>query len=779
MKMSILKKDLQQNRGATLVMFILITLAAMLSSGGTRLLTGMLSSLDHLFEAAKVPHFIQMHSGSIDVTEIDLWSEENELVDESQIIEMLSLSEANVVFDQTGSATQHGIMDIGLMIQSKQLDYLLDLNNEIAEVAPGEIGIPLYYRQKYQLDVGDVVSVNHPEFHRDFTIATFIRDGQMNSSLVHSKRLLIHKGDFNDLKNQFTDTEYLIEFRLHEPGKANEFGQAYLSSGLPNSGPAIDYVIIKLINAISDGIVAISIIGLSFLLIVIALLCLRFTMISRLEEDWREIGIMKALGLPVQFITRLYGIKYLIIGGPAILLGYLLSIELYRYMARDMLLYLGQSPDRSWAHTLLPVAAAIALMMILLLSCLIILRRINKTSAIDALRTANLGEAPSLINVMPLRKAPPMPLNAWLGIKDLLQRRRLFSLLVLIYFFSACALILPVNFLTTIKSPAFITYLGIGQSDLRIDLQHTRDVKDRYAALLNTLADDTQVADYAFQVTSGYTVVEESGEQSALYIQNGDHHTFPLEYLAGKAPTQVNEIALSALNSQALNAGVGEQVVVLLYEQPAKLTVSGIYQDITHGGRTAKAMLPPNLDTALWYTVSLNLKDPAQLEQQQTAYAQDFYPARVTDIPGYLEQTLGGTVRQLSRVTLTAIALGLTIAVLMTALLMSMILTKDRERIRILHSLGFSRDDIAKQYQVTIVLVMAIGLLLGTWFANTAGQALISAVWAQLGASDITFVIKPLLTYGVLPCLLVVSVYSTTAVCLLALKKKLNNAPLS
>lgn len=49
-------------------------------------------------------------------------------------------------------------------------------------------------------------------------------------------------------------------------------------------------------------------------------------------------------------------------------------------------------------------------------------------------------------------------------------------------------------------------------------------------------------------------------------------------------------------------------IAALLVEDTSRqLTVSGIYQDLTNGGRTAKAMLPWRAENVQWYLVYLDL----------------------------------------------------------------------------------------------------------------------------------------------------------------------------
>jgi putative ABC transport system permease protein len=87
----IIGKDLKRNKGAMIVVFTFIMLSSLMVSSGSRLITELDSALESLFTAAKIPHFVQMHSGDFDSAELKRWSEANSLVADKQIVEMVSI----------------------------------------------------------------------------------------------------------------------------------------------------------------------------------------------------------------------------------------------------------------------------------------------------------------------------------------------------------------------------------------------------------------------------------------------------------------------------------------------------------------------------------------------------------------------------------------------------------------------------------------------------------------------------------------------------------------
>ena len=761
----ILKKDFFRKKSITLVVFAFMFLSAWLVAGGSNLIMELSSALNSLFATAQVPHFIQTHAGEIDQAEIDRWAGANSLVAAQQTVEMITIDGSSIYLGDSPTAEENSVMDISFVRQNEDFDFLLNLDNQIIQVAPGEVAVPIYFMQEKQLKLGDKVRLSHLPFEMDLTITAFVRDALMNPAIIHSKRFVVHTADYAELAGYFQEKEYLIEFLLTDAGRVDEFSAAYLASSLPKKGEALDQSVFKLFNALTDGIVAGVVIVLSLLLMIIALLCLRFTMLATIEEDYREIGVMKAIGIAQGDIKRIYLSKYIAMGGLASLLGYLASLVSHQYLAANILLYIGRAA-KSLLQYAIPVGAAAGIALIVGLACLLILRRVNRITAVEALRSGGVGETVKNIKFLRLGHSRVPDINILLGLRDVVQRFRMFGLLCFVFFFSACIVIIPIHFLTTMTSPTFIAYMGIGKSDIRIDLRHSEEIVDRFERMIAAIATDPEVERFAPMVTSQFEVLLSNGEVEAINIETGDFTLFPLDYLDGVAPQSEGQIALSFLKAQDMDTGVGDSVTLLVDGQELSLRVSGIYQDVTHGGRTAKAVLPTSLplnpENALWYTISLDLKSPDEIPEKVQEFSTAFAPARVTDLESYLAQTLGNTIAQLEQVTLIAIAAGLVVSVLMNNLFLKMLIARDGSQIAIMKSLGFSLRHIHIQYLTKTLLLLALGILLGTIFANTAGQRLVSLLWTFMGATQISFVIDPLQAYLLFPLLLLLTVAVTT-----------------
>lgn len=214
-----------------------------------------------------------------------------------------------------------------------------------------------------------------------------------------------------------------------------------------------------------------------------------------------------------------------------------------------------------------------------------------------------------------------------------------------------------------------------------------------------------------------------------------------------------------------------DSVIANLIVIDQQMQVSGIYQDITNGGKTAKAVLNNPPDKILWHVVSMDIVSDISVQDKISEYANRFSFAKTTSIENYISQTLGNTLKQLELVVILAIIISLFISILITALFLKMLIAKDRRQIAILKSLGFGGGDIQRQYITRSVFVLLLGILLGAAAASTLGQGLIGMGGSMLGASNIQLIANLPIAYGVCPLLLATAVLFTALVCTHPIKK--------
>ena len=378
MRTRILWNDLKSSPLLAVTTWLFMAVSALMFALTCFLAIGLLGSVDTLMVAAGTPDFLQMHAGEIDEAALVRFAGEQEQVRDYQTLRFLNLENGSIILG--GNSLSDSTQDNGACVQSERFDYLVDLENHVIdEVRSGEIYVPVCYRQKYGLNVGETVQIGDVSF----TIAGFLRDSQMNAMMASSKRFLVSSADYARLKSVGSE-EYLIEFLLREEADVNAFATEYTDAGLPANGPAITKPLIRMMNALSDGLMILVILLVSVVLLLISMLCIRFTLLTRLEADRKEIGMLKAIGMPKKEIRNLYFLKFLALSGLGAVCGLALAFLLKGPISAQMRELYGAS-ENGWLGFLVAFAGTGLTEGILLLSVRRTLKRTEKLSAVEAL----------------------------------------------------------------------------------------------------------------------------------------------------------------------------------------------------------------------------------------------------------------------------------------------------------------------------------------------------------------------------------------------------------
>ena len=750
----IIRNDMLKSKAITLTTMIFVAVAAMLVSLAAILFINLTGAMDNLMTQAKTPHFLQMHLGEIDLARLESFASQNSNVEDYQVAEFLNIDGGQIVLGDHSLA--QSVQDNGLSVQNEKFDYLLDLDSNIISVSDGEIYVPIVYMKEGTAKAGDKAVISGVTF----TVAGFLRDSQMNSSLSASKRFLVSPHDYAQIK-RLGSIEYLIEFRLKDASAISAFETAYTSTGLEANGPTVTYSLFKTMNALSDGMMIGVILLVSALVVIIAFMCIRFTLLAKIEDDYREIGVMKAIGLRVWDIKKSYLVKYAAIAAAGCVLGFALSLLFKENLLENIRLYMGTSVNSSSAF-ILGIIGILLVFFAIIAYVSSVLKRFGKISAAEAIRFGvSQGKKPGT-KYFSLKANRLLSTNVFLGVKDVLTRKGLYLTMLMVLVIAVFIMIVPQNLYNTISSESFTKYMGIGNYDMHIQLagQDAQKAKE----ISKTMTTDSDISKYSVLTTKLFRSIIADGTEENIKVELGDHAIFPIKYSQGKAPASENEIALSGINAKELSKKVGDTLIMVLGGERKNLTVSGIYSDITNGGKTAKANFPDNSADAVWSVICAEFTDKSIADKKVLEYADKFPFAKVSDIDEFVKQTFGSITNAVKISSYAAAAIALTITVLVTLLFMKLLIAKDRYSIAVMRSFGFTNSDIKTQYISRSVFILVVGVLLGTLLANTLGERLAGMIISSFGASSFDFTVNPLSAYLLSPLMMTCLVLAATVI---------------
>ncbi len=721
--------DFKANRLITISTAVFMAVAAMMLGLTVFLFATLYSSISSLMIKAETPHFLQMHTGELSEEEIKAFTEKRPEVEKMQICGFLNLENGQIRIGD--NSFDNNMQDNGLFCQSDDFDFLLDADNSVIRVSPGTVYVPVAYRNEYDINVGDTMHIGTEEL----SVAGFMRDSQMNSMMASSKRFLVNRSDYERLKYLGSE-EYLIEYRLKEGSDTAAFATAYKDAHLPCNGPTITYPLIKLMNALSDGIMVIIILLVSLVVLYISIMCIRYIVLTRLEKDRREIGMLKAVGISRTDIRKLYLSKYLLLSAIGCIAGSLLACVIALPLGKGMRELYGEADDPVLVYSLMIIGAILAEAMILLS----VKRTLVKTEKISAV-TALCG-----------RGENGRSKNYWIPVSVIIMA-------------AVFMMIVPDSMKKTMSDPDFVRYMGIGNSQIRIDVRQSQDTDASAGELAARLAEDDRVDKYSVMKTGYYRSYLPDGSSYDLILENGDHSIFPVRYTEGTYPQSENEIAVSLLNADETGLGVGDSITVCKNTKGGEIekstcVICGIYPDITNGGKTAKGCIK-DATPVMWSVMYVTLKDEVPQDEWIPEYIGEMsgqdQNIKIAGIEEYMKGMYGQMIRNIGNASAMTKLVACAVIMVVILLLMRLMIWRERSESSLKKALGFTASDIRMDYLKKLAFYVLTGLAFGTITGILLGQRLAGLLLGFMGAKGLKFTMDAVSVFAVLPAMMILT----------------------
>lgn len=770
MYFKLLKNDFRKNPVSNLILFLFMSLSVTIAVTVTLMLTQLFTSITDMYETANPPHFLQMHKGELFQSDIDKFNKSYEGLEHWQTVTMITVNgDALTVSDEKEKQFRLADcrLDISLVKQNDKYDVLLDENRNKSEINKGEIGVPVILLDEFDIALGDKITLTIGDVSKTFTVASYVYDGQMNSTLCSSTRFLISDEDFNALLGNVGETEYLIEAYFTDSSLADDYQTAYeqCEKNLPKNGQAITYTMIFLLSALTDLMMAMVFILTGVLLIAIAVICLRYVVLAQLDDDMREIGTMKAIGIPQKGICRLYMGKIRILMAAGCVTGYALALLLSAFLTEHISRTFGEQPF-DMKSFILAVLICVVVYAVILLFSRKILGRLQKSSVTDLLVTEKgFGKAGKVKDG--LRKSKYLPLNLLIALKEVRKGYGIvFGLLLIVSFL----IIVPIRTVQTMESKQFVTYMGSPICDLLLEVEQGADLEERKATAEKILYAETEQGNIESLSTLRRVRLQslkDNGEIVGIHIDSGDGAGSGLKYLDGENPKSETEIALSCLIADDLEKSKGDTVILIINGEHQEFTVCGIYQDVTSGGKTAKTVCKFLKEPAEKYTYQINVSqsgDSKHLTDSLRAKLTGSYS--IENMEEFVGQTLGGVSSQVKQSAYAVFFIGIGLTVLIVTLFMKLRIARQGGALAAKRAMGIPFAAICRQELYPVLIAGGLGAFAGSLLAELFGDNMISSLFEMLGVGlkQLEFAGVSFLQYLVIPILLLAVLTAVTCV---------------
>ncbi len=587
----ILKKDLKRKRAMNVILLVFIILASMFMSSGVSNIITVTTALDSYFEMADVPDYFAFSENKSFDQDICGTLENASAIDEFRIEEFVSMSQSNITRD--GEPLNASNISQKLVLQSDRdmgINYFLDDESILKSVPKGEIYATRFIEKSMGLKAGDKITVEIEGVSREFTFAGSFRDAVCGTELMGMKRFILNGEDFDEyMSDETVKNMYGGKFLyIHTADLDKTLSQiADISDGFVFSGDAEMLGQAYIFEMIIMGLI----LAVSLILIIISFAVLRFTIAFTLSEEFREIGVMKAIGIRSIKIRGLYLTKYAAISVVGVALGLILSYPFGKMLInRSTEFIIIDSGSNAFAN----IGCAVLVAAIILLFCLGCTGRVGRMSPIDAVRNGQTGERFRKKSVMSLGKSR-LGTTAFLAANDIVGSPKRYAVIIFTFFLCMSLLIILSNATASLKSGKLLKYFGmtdchavtdIGDEAMKFMTEDGHEKVKKYLEdMEQTLAENSMPAKCMTEYFI-YSMIGYGEYESKAAILQGTGTTMDMyEYLEGIHPQNSDEIAVTTLLAKKLGAEIGDTVTMSYPTgETAEFIITALYQSMVNQG---------------------------------------------------------------------------------------------------------------------------------------------------------------------------------------------------
>ncbi len=759
----ILKKDLKRKKTMNFIIFIFVILSVTFVCSSVTNLSGTFNSLDKYFADAGVGDFIALERAQ---------GAERSAVEIAEGLPYVNdIKTEKVLYNVEGIKIQSGetvkVAEI-VMISSfeRRINkfYHSEKNLEITELPKGGVYLRKSALEALKSDVGDTITVIIDGIGKDFKILGVLKDAFFGGSLMDTPRFLISEEDFSDYLKAENIDQYLGSIDYFYTDNTDDLRKEL--SECTNIA-FMDTKGTMKITYLMEMVVAGMLMIVSICLIIIALFILKFTISFTISEEFREIGIMKAIGIPSAGIRMLYLVKYLALALLGAVIGFICSFPFSNLLMEKTKETIVISDEGSM---MLSVVSAIVVVVVVMFFGFRSTRLIKKYTPVDAIRNGSTGERYKKKGFLELSKSGSRP-APFMAFNDILSGLKRFMVMIITFSIGILLVMIVLNCISTLKSEKLVRWFGVTEAD--VYLSSTKNITDYHnengKELLQDELENIRIllqengmpAKVGAEVLFNYALKkgDRKANSMAFLGVNTDTNDYD-NYVEGSAPQNPKEIALHYMLLENLNAAIGDTVTVTDPDGPRDYIVSGTFETMTNRGEGVRFHQDDDRNylymNGIWgiqieFTDNPSDKETAARLEKMKEILPDYEiytPGGFTDktihSAAYLDDT-----RWL--VLLVVILINILVAVLME----KSFLTKERGEIACMKALGFRNSAIVFWQTLRVFIILLISTVIAICLNNPVCQISVGSIFKGMGAKKIIFDPNVLESYVIYPAIII------------------------
>ena len=778
----ILKLDLKKKKLTNTLLLMFIILASIFSASGLNNLVTVMNGTDYYFDKAGVGDYAVVANKNNNLREI--FEKEKTIKDyrtENCIIAMKS----NVKKDNEPLETGTNLMFQS--IEDSSINFFDKDDNVITTVNKGEVYICGRCMEKSNLSVGEEITIDLGDTKFNVKIAGKAKDAFLGSDFMGMTRFIFNKAEYEKIYN----TIYKIS-DAETSSEKNGFEIFYIDIDNPSEmdkilGNASSITFnggrdtLKL-TYVMDMIIAFIVLVLSIGLVIVALLVLKFTITFTVNDEYREIGVMKAIGLKNSGIRNLYIIKYLSLAIIGSVIGFFLSIPFGEMLIKSSTenMVLGNSVGKS-----VNAIGAIFVVFITVLFAYIYTGKVKKASPVDAIRYGQTGERYKTKTIYKMKNSH-LRINLYMAINDILSAPKKYITMI-ISFFVCLVLVLSIVITTdTMKSKNLISTFctesdvyfipGNAEVDDLAEATSKEGFEENFEKYEQFFEDHGMPGKMSIELQFNINVIF-NGETYSIRSQQGLHtNAEDYVYYEGIAPVKENEIAITDVVSKKIGAKIGDKLLIDDGTEKREVIVTAYYQSLNNIGEIIRftenfPMNFNNFNGTGWFQYDFTDNPSEEEIQNRIEKMKELLDSdEVLDGAGMVADNIG-VVPTMEAVQYLLLGITIIVVILVTLLMELSFVTNEKSQIALLKAIGFKNIHIIKLHMYRFLIASLISEILAAVFALPITKLWCNQVFGMMGANDINYFINPIHVYLIYPGIVFVATIIASWIASLATNK--------
>lgn len=769
MYLNILKRDLKRKKTMNVILLTFIVLAVIFIASSARNMATIITALDNYMKKANVSDYTVMCMENSE-EKMEQFAQECEFIDDYKSFKdsMLSIETMKV----NGEKIDYTNTILVTSSKNEVVNFFDSNDEQITDIANGEIYLTSLGMKVLGAGIGDVITIFNGGFSKDFTVTGVFKDIFSGSPMSGMTRLLISNEDLQTLQEK-SNLPLMYECAL-EVNNFKEF-ESSLNKSEVITIVAITKSFIQKIY-IMDMVLTAVLILVSICLIIISVILLKFTISFTINEEFREIGVMKAIGISNHKIRVLYIIKYFVISVVGGIIGLILSIPFGNIMLRQTSENIVMDSDRNFFINILCSVFIVCLIVYIGFRAT---AKIKKMKPIEAIRNGATGERFRGKGLMTMRQLPIKPV-CFMAVNDITSKWKQFCIMILIFMVGLLLIIMPANAANTLTSDRIMHWFSMKESDICMTKEalFSNDViKETMEAKLDeirdTLKEKGMEAKVYQEIMFRMSVSHGDNNCSTLAFQGiGDITAGEYTYLRGTPPREINEVAITHVTADKLEADIGDVITINIGDEKKQYMVSAIFQSMNNMGEGIRFHEDEiNLFGAAAGCFAVQVEfgdnpDDKKIEDRVGIVSGLFKEYKVQNSRDYIDDMMGNISEQIVSMKELIIIVVILINALVAILIEKTLLAKERGEIAMLKALGFKNRSIIAWQTLRMGIALFIGAIIGLFFSTPFSQLTSGQVFKMMGAMNIEFkvnVVEVYICYPVLVLTVTVLVSCITA----------------